>query len=418
MKRTPLKPLIALAAACLTAACLAPPLPCAAQRLWENDYGTARERARAEGKPLLVLFRCARRVSCPEVADELERPADAELAALLSRYVPVRLYDIRGVDLSRFQFDYDLDFAVLLMNAEGYTYSRFGTRDAEHPRERMSVPGLKRALREVLAEFARGPHHPSKTRAPVYLTDFRSYTGTSLARQTCAHCHYATNYGYFEALARGTFNRRMLYRYPLPENVGLTLEVDRNNVVQAVRGDSPAGRAGVRAGDVLQSAERVPVHTAADLQFALQELPEPAVLRLALIRGQRRRALLLKLPAGWRETDISWRAGQASVPPVFGFWEEPLPAEDRRALGLSPGRLALRVVVLFQGEKWARARGDVRPGDVLLGMDGRDLPNLSPRQFHTYYRLHHRPGETVELTVLRGGERRTLTLECVDARVE
>jgi S1-C subfamily serine protease len=134
--------------------------------------------------------------------------------------------------------------------------------------------------------------------------------------------------------------------------------------------------------------------------------------------GKQLPPLSLTLPAGWRETDISWRAGQGSVPPILGFWEQPLTPEERQQSGLPADGLALRVTSLFVGEKWAGARGPVQVGDVLLGMDGKSLPRMSARQFHTYYRLHHAPGDHVTLQALRNGQRLELTLTAVDVRVE
>lgn len=390
-----------------------------ADPVWLNNYEDARVQAAREHKPLLVLFRCARRVACPEIDAELQHPTDPALAAVLRRYVPVRLSDIRNVDLSRFRFDYDLNFAVLVMNAEGYTYSRFGTRDAEHPKERMSAAGLRQALDEVLADYTKHPAaRPAETR-PVRLTDYASYRATSLSKMACAHCHYANNYGYYEAIAKDTFDKRALYQYPLPENIGVTLDVRRNNVVQAVLNGSAAQKAGVKLGDTITRAGNSAVHSAADLQFALNYVPEPGRIRLELQRdGKALEPVTLSLPAGWRETDISWRVGQGSVPPIFGFWEQPLTDVEKRDAGVPEDRLALRVTSLFVGEKWAPARGPVQVGDVILGMDGRPLPHMTARQFHTYYRLHHSPGETVTLRVIRSGQRIDLRLQCVDLRVE
>ena len=49
----------------------------------------------------------------------------------------------------------------------------------------------------------------------------------------------------------GRFRKSMLFQYPLPENIGITLDVDRNNVVKAVLAGSPAEKAGLRVGDAV-----------------------------------------------------------------------------------------------------------------------------------------------------------------------
>jgi S1-C subfamily serine protease len=46
----------------------------------------------------------------------------------------------------------------------------------------------------------------------------------------------------------GQWSRERVYRYPLPDNLGLFLEVDRGDVVEKVAPDSPAAKAGLQQG--------------------------------------------------------------------------------------------------------------------------------------------------------------------------
>lgn len=245
------------------------------------------------------------------------RPDDSELADLINRFVPVRITDFRGVDMKRFRFDYDLTFAVLMMNAEGATLSRFGTRDAESSTNRMSVAGLKRAMREVLARHAKRPPEPpgadaparGRAAKPLTLDDIPAYAESRHAKAgKCAHCHYAHQYSFQQLKDDGMFSEAMLYRYPLPEAVGVTLDVKENNRVKEVTADSPAAQAGVKTGDVIETAGETPVLTSADLQFALDGVSDPGKIVLALTRGGAPApAATLSLPVGWRVTDVRWR---------------------------------------------------------------------------------------------------------------
>ena len=70
------------------------------------------------------------------------RPEDSELASLLAQFVPVRITDFKPVDMNLFRFDYDQTFAVLMMSPDGYTYSRFGSLDANSRVDRMSIAAL------------------------------------------------------------------------------------------------------------------------------------------------------------------------------------------------------------------------------------------------------------------------------------
>jgi hypothetical protein len=345
------------------------------------------------------------------------RPQDPELTELLRRFVPVRITNMKAVDLNRFRFDYDLTFAVLMMTPDGRTLARFGSQDWRSGTARMSVAGLKNAMRAVLRDFPREAARGAPVRAEVPRTigDIPVFAREAAAKEACYHCHFAHDAQYLQLRAIGSFRNTALFRYPLPENVGITLEVDRNNVVAAVAAGSPAASAGVRAGDTVVHAGDRRVYSAADLQFALESVAEPGRVALTVERdGRPRPPLSLRLPPGWRRTDISWRPSQGAIPPIIGIWEEKLGPEERRKLGIAPERMALRVSFLFPGEKWVRTRGDLRLGDIITGAGGKALPDMTPRQFHTHFRLSFEVGDTAVLDVLREGRPMKVTVPCLE----
>src|SRR5689334_22946241 len=100
--------------------------------------------------------------------------------------------------MNRFRFDYDLTFAVLMMDAEGGTYSRFGTRDAHSETDRMSIAGLKRVMRAVLALHRQHPATQAAVTSeqkPFTLDDVPAFAGSRAAKKgECAHCHFANNF--------------------------------------------------------------------------------------------------------------------------------------------------------------------------------------------------------------------------------
>ena len=347
-------------------------------------------------------------------------PQDPELSKLLGEFVPVRIVNFKGVDLNRFRFDYDLTFAVLMMDADGHTYSRFGSQDWHSSSDRMSVPGLKRAMREVLAlHGARKPASPAAAKPRATLADIPAFTRMKAAKEECYHCHFANNARIAESMAKGTFTKEQLFQYPLPENLGITLDVDANNVVKSVAAGSAAQKAGVRSGDILTQAEAVPVITAADLQFALNEVPDPGKVTLHLTRdGRRLPPTTLDLPRGWRRTDISWRPSAGGVPPQVGIWGRPLNESEKRQRGIPPDKLGIQVNFMFPGAHWAKTRGDLKSGDILTGINGEALPHMTTRQFHSHFRLAFNVGDTATLNVLRGGQRVEVRVPCLDVPEE
>lgn len=332
--------------------------------------------------------------------------------------MPVRFVNFKGVDMDLFRFDYDLTFAVLMMNPDGKVYSRFGTQDWRGSTERMSLAGLKRAMRAVLATHrgAAGGLAPARQSSrPRTLEAFPAFARTKQAKDPCYHCHYANNARFAQLRAEGKFSKEMLFQYPYPENIGLRLDPDAPNVVQGVLPRSAAEAAGVRKGDVIRKAGGRPVHTDADLQFALDPVPDPGSIVLAVERAGNVEARTLKLPRGWRRTDISWRPSQGDLPPTVGVWAEPLSEEQKRRRDLPAEGLALRVSFLFPGPQWARTRGSLQMNDVIVDVNGASLKHMTTRQFHSYFRLAFNVGDQATLSVLRGAQRLEIPVPCLPA---
>src|SRR5688500_12955367 len=60
---------------------------------------------------------------------------------------------MKGVDLRLFQFDWDLTFAVVFLNADGTVYGRYGTRAGVRGNQmtHVSLASLTRAMERALA---------------------------------------------------------------------------------------------------------------------------------------------------------------------------------------------------------------------------------------------------------------------------
>src|SRR5438046_8742558 len=87
-----------------------------------DDLDAGIAEARKSGKPMLVTLRCVPCVSFKTFDRQVRTREDAELAALLEKFVCVRLVQAYGMDLSLFQFDMDLNWAVVIMNGDRSIY--------------------------------------------------------------------------------------------------------------------------------------------------------------------------------------------------------------------------------------------------------------------------------------------------------
>ena len=54
--------------------------------------------------------------------------------------------------------------------------------------------------------------------------------------------------------------------------------------------------------------------------------------------------------------------------------------------------------------------------DVIVGINGKELPSMTMRQFHSHFRLAFNVGGTAVLNVLRGDQRLEIPVPCLDIR--
>jgi hypothetical protein len=319
---------------------------------------------------------------------------------LADRFVRVRLTRIEDLDLKLFEFDYDLTWVVFFLSPKGEVYARYGGRDGRSPDERQSLNGLRYTMGSVLKMHAR----PDKVFAPRERGAPRTTRQIASAwrPQHCIHCHQVREVLNRELQNSGKWRRELVWRYPLPDNLGLILKVDRGNIVKRAERKSPAARAGLRPGDTLRRLGGVPVHSQADVQFALDRAPAKGRIAIAWERGSRRQAGTLALPEGWRKGDISWRPSLRDWAPHLPVSGIDLTAAEKRALGLPAGQLAFRPRDPLNSR--ANAAG-FRAGDIILGIDGKKLPEMDADDFLDYVHRQYLAGDRVRIEVLREGKR-------------
>lgn len=326
-----------------------------------------------------------------------------------------------AVDLDVFAFDYDLTFAVLLMHADGTVYHRFGGRDADDATTYATMPALARLLRDTLPEHEAYERQPDRAlRAaqgkPRYVVDLPPLARRRAAAKTpsCVHCHTVHDTLHQHAIETDTLGVDAQFVYPSPRRVGLHLDPQAQARVVEVAADSPAHRAGLRAGDeLLRVGAQARVATFTDVQWALHvAAPVATEVPIAWRRGEERHEASLQLASGWKRApvhDYAWRPYKWNLAPDPGFGGPTLSAGEKQKLGLDPASFALRVQYLIDwGEKAPRGvaarEAGLRKGDIVLRYAGQ-TDFASTEHFQTWVRLTCRVGQEVEIEVLRAGAR-------------
>jgi hypothetical protein len=385
-----------------------------------DDFPAALAQAKASGKPLLVVVRC---VPCPpgRTLDEKVMQPDAALEALEKQFVCVRLIQVNNLDLDLFQYDYDMSWAALFLNADGTIYGRYGSRNAEGKETSdnlLSLAAFRKAAERALALHAGYPANrellAGKRGARPEYSSARAIPGlgdkppVATERRNCIHCHMVKEYALRAKWEQGKLSPADLWVYPLPENIGLSTDLDDGLLITAVRPGSPAAAAGIAAGDQLVSILGQPLISLADIQWALHTAPAEGTLALQVRRGNQTIDKTLTLPPEWKKSDIAWRVS-SWYGLRKGLKSEPLPPEERASRGLSAGQLALLVTGIYgQGQHPAKAAG-LQTKDVIVAVDGK-TEAMDEGEFLTYLRLAHGPKDSVKLTILRDGERKELTI--------
>jgi hypothetical protein len=324
---------------------------------------------------------------------------------------------MEGVDLSLFQFDYDQTWCAFFLNADRTIYGRYGTRASGGADEGIdvSVAGLEKALEGALEIHAGYPANRASLagkRGPAPQADeirsfpiFKSRFAEAPPRG-CAHCHHV-----WEALrsvpreARRPLPDQLLWPFPKPDRVGLTLDLSERATVRAVAAGSAAAKAGFLPADRIASLGGQPVISIADVQWVLHHAKEPSELEAEVDRAGGRKRLTLSLPEGWRRGEsVTWRASTRAMRP-FG-WEE-IGDAQRRELGIADGSLAVRVKGM--PKVGVAQRAGLAVGDVLVEIDGRK-DAISENRWIEYLMREKVRGDSVALGILHKGKRDTVKM--------
>src|SRR5690606_1892047 len=149
----------------------------------------------------------------------------------------------------------------------------------------------------------------------------------------------------------------------LPENIGLMMNPQSGVRVMRVVAESAAAGGGVKQGDEITHVEGQAITSIADIQWALHGLPnDDTTVTVTTTNG----SYDLAWPAGWKQTDISWRGSLWSLHPVLPVWMEPASDEQRRNARVGDDDVPLLVKWINRGRSGGQAAFDagLREGDL------------------------------------------------------
>jgi S1-C subfamily serine protease len=220
------------------------------------------------------------------------------------------------------------------------------------------------------------------------------------------HCHHVRERLNDQLKRSGKWTRDLFYRYPLPENIGIELDLHRGNVVKRVLEKSPAADIGLQTGDLVKRLNRMPIHSFGDASFALDHAPSKGAIDIAWLRMDQLQTGKLTLSDGWRKSEVSWRPAVQWFIPTARISGTDLNADERKPLGLDDKQLAFRQrdAIAMQ----AREAG-IRPGDIILGVDGKKL-EMDATEFQHFIQRNYFAGDRVVVNLLRDGKRLDFTM--------
>ena len=392
-----------------------------ADKRWAyNDIESGFKQARLTGRPLLVVMRCVPCMSCMGL-DTAVLMEGEQISPLLDQFVCVRVINANAIDLTRFQFDYDLSFSTLFFNGDRTVYGRYGSWSHQKNSADQTLAGYKKALEAVLAVHQGYPANkaalagkqpgPVEYVKPVDMPKLaerytRELNWDGKVVQSCVHCHMIG-----DAMRASYRDRRQpvpdewVYPMPAPETLGLTLAADQAAKVQVVTAGGLADKAGVKAGDEVVSLAGQPLVSAADFAWVLHRSADSASHEMVVRRAGEESKLTLNLPSGWRKTtDVSGRVGTWSMRGMAagGLNLVDLTDEERRQRGLGTEGMALWVKGLgMHGMHAAARKAGFQKDDVLVEVAGMKH-RLTESRLHGHLMQEHRQGDRVPVKVRRG----------------
>ena len=347
----------------------------------------------------------------------------------MEQYVRVRIVQGNGIDLSLFQFDYDLTLAVFFMNSDKTIYGRFGTRtEFRNAGKDISIEGFKFALesalelhkgypanKDILAAKT-GPE-PLKNSPEAYPALIRFPSNVNLNQRVegqCIHCHQIGEaQREIHWYDRKPVPDEVLYPYPMPDLLGIYFSSKHRAKISRVTEGSTAAKDGFHRADEIITLAGQPIISIADLQWVLHRSPESTTLPAKVNRHGEEIDLNLTLNPGWRkQSDISWRTttGELRLVALGGMVLQDLSDVARKQSGIDETAMALHVENIIRrdrrggGGQTNAQKAGIRRGDIIVGF-GERADRISESGVIGYVLQEQSMAKSLPVKLYRNGEK-------------
>ena len=349
----------------------------------------------------------------------------------MDKFVCVRAIMANAMDLTLYQFDYDMSFAVTFLNADRTVYGRYGSRQhtPEQADKHVSLEGLAKTMTQILALHEAYPSNKAvlagKQPRPVehkrpedYKTLGKYQPGLDYdgeVAKSCVHCHQIHDAQRLDLWTAGKkIDERVFRPWPMPDVLGLTIDPDTVSTVSNVAPSSPGASAGLEVGDVITRLEGQVITSMADVQWVLHHSNAEESLATMINRRGETKTLTVPLTSGWRQvSDIAWRTSTWDLRRIAlgGAVLESVSDQDRAELALAPGTMALRArrVGKYGGHGVAKRAG-LKEGDIYVAFDG-VTKDLDEAGVIRHVLSNRKQGDRVDITYLRDGKRATAKMK-------
>ncbi len=395
-----------------------------------NDLPAGLARAKEVGKPVLVIFRCIPCEACAQL-DASVVEDNPTVRKLLSQFIPVRIVHTNGMDMHKFQFDYDQSWAAFVLDGDGTIIGRYGTRSHQTESDQdVSLEGfleslnvalqLHREIDKVRPQLVAKTGPAAPVDRPEQFPKLKEKYGSKLDYEgkvvaSCIHCHQVGESVFDWYHRQGKpYPPEAIFPYPNPKILGMVMNPKTARTVKSVAAESAAERAGLKSGDEVIACEGQPVISTADIQWVLHRIGAAKKLNLEVRRDGKVVPVALALEEGWRERDdIGWRVTSWEKRRNFtgGLKLDSLSDTERSQLAVPPNSLGLKVkhVGQFAPHDIAKRAG-FKAGDVLLKFGKWDKP-MTESQLLVALLKEANSGDSFSVDILRGERRLTLELK-------